>query len=170
MLVIASALLVLVVGVVLWGEHVYRASGITAKGKLTRKGVVEGLELSSSKGGKLSWKLTAERAQVKGSTFLLEGVDITYNYAPEKVIVVHGEHGEVDQKRQLGRLWGEVRVSMGREVLTTSELLWDLDKNKVSTAKPFRLKGRYLVEGIGFDLYPSKGKVEVRHLRKAVIF
>ncbi len=170
LLLVVSALLALVVGVVLWGEHVYRASGIRAKGKLTRKGVVEGLELSSSKGGKLSWLLKAEEAQVKGNTFILKGVSITYNYAPGKVIVVRGKHGQVDQKRQVGRLWGEVRVSMGKEVLTTSELVWDLHDNKVSTSKEFKLKGRYIVEGRGFDLFPSKGKVKVRHLRKAVIF
>jgi hypothetical protein len=164
------ALVVLVVGVVLWGEHVYRISGITAKGKLTRKGVVEGLELSSSKEGKLSWMLRSSTAHVKGSTFLLEGVEITYNYAPGKTIVVRGKYGEVDQKRQTGRLWGEITVAMGKEVLTTSELIWDMNRNKVSTDQDFKLEGRYLVEGKGFDLFLSKGKVEVRHLRKAVIF
>ncbi len=168
--IIPAAFLVLVMGVVLWGEHVYKVSGITAKGKLSRKGVVEGLELSSSKGGKLSWLLKSKRARVRGSTFLLEGVEITYNYAPGKTILVRGDHGEVNQKRQVGRLWGNVTVSMGKELLTTKELVWNLEKNKVATDKEFRLQGRYLVEGRGFDLFPGKGVVKVRHLKRAVIF
>ena len=170
LLALPLVFLALVVWVVLWGEHTYRISGIKAKGKLSRKGVVEGLELSSSKEGKLSWLLRSQKAQVKGNLFLLEGVEITYKYAPDKTIVVHGKYGEVDQKKQIGRMWGGVVVTMGRERLTTSELVWDLHRNRVSTSKRFSLTGRYMVEGRGFELFPNKGKVKVKHLRKAVIF
>ncbi len=169
-LLLALGVLSLTVWVLWQGVLFYRQEGKKAQRReeATEKGIMESIHLTSTQGGKVIWKLEAQKAQLIGNRIHLWGVKITYQFKPKKPLLISGREGELDRKKKLGEIWGNVEIYLESEVLRVSKVYWDTQKNLVSSPLPFQVRGRYEVEGKGFVAKPSSGWIQVKKLKKAV--
>lgn len=169
-ILLALGVLALIIWVLWQGVCFYRQEGEKAQQReeATGKGVMENIHLTSTQGGKVIWELEAQKARLMGNRIHLWGVQITYQFKPQKPLLISGREGELDRKKKLGEIWGNVQIQFESETLRVSKVYWDTQKNLVSSSLPFQVRGRYEIEGRGFVAKPSSGWIQVKKLKKAV--
>jgi len=139
-----------------------------AKRDTTERGYLKGITLESIREGKLIWRLFAEKAKIKGSSAFLWGIKIEYFYKDEKPINIFATEGNLDKKKKIGVIKGDVKIVYEKETLYTSEIKWFFEKNLIESTKSFYMDGKYRVEGVGFLAKPRIGWIQVKRLKKAV--
>jgi len=137
------------------------------KGK--EQSYMENIHLTSTKEGKVLWILDAARAKMVDKVIHLWNLKIKYIYQKGKPVIITAQKGILDNKKKLGKIWGDVTIRFQGETLKVDEMVWDLDKNTIETSLPFKVTGKTLAEGTGFVAKPSAGWVKVKKLKKVVI-
>ncbi len=130
---------------------------------------MENIHLTSTKEGKVLWLLDAARAKMRNKVIHLWDLKIEYIYQKGKPVVITAQRGILDNRKKLGKIWGDVTIRFRGETLKVDEMIWNLEKNTIETSLPFKVTGRTLAQGVGFIAKPSMGWVKVKKLKKVVI-
>ena len=136
---------------------------------------MEGFTFTQSEKGQITWRMTAESADLyENKKARLREIEIVYTNAEKRKAVLRGEHGRMDTasgNATILRGSKDVRiVTSDGYLLTTDSLKWKADERVVHTKDPFKLLGREIyLEGRGVTADVEDHTVVVENNVKAVL-
>jgi len=164
-------LLILILGV--WGlikgykiYEKYRNYRINIK--QTEKGLIRDIELKNLKGGKVNWILKAKTGRIKSNRIFLNDFRLEYRLKSRNIVVV-ADRGIINRKTGVGIAQGNVRVILKNGVLKTDKLVWNMRKDVICSRKNFIFKGKFMIVGRNFCVYPRREFIKIKKLKKVVI-
>jgi LPS export ABC transporter protein LptC len=115
-----------------------------------------------TEGGKKSWEIEGESADIVENVVKLDNVKAKA-YGEEQELDLKSNKGEYDKKEGIVRLEEDVVVTSSQGAkITTQSLLWDAQKEAVTTPEEVRIEKDSLVcQGKGASAFPDAKTVKV---------
>jgi len=136
-----------------------------------KRSSMENLQLIHKKGNKISWALSAVRADMPVSERKIYLKDIRLKIINNPEMILASGNGEYNIERGIMTLSESVRIDTEDGHFMTDTLRWDTKNNKIFTDDPVVLKGEHLeIKGNGLIADITSGKVRINKNVKATYY